>query len=172
MNSQRQSVEGNLIMNNTNLCIFDGHLTKDIVLKYYPNNNEPYASFSIGVSESWKDKATGEPREKTQWPRILVKGKIAEACSKYLHKGSKVFVMTKLETNSWQDAQGVTQYSNDYVVKGFVNGTKIDFLESRPKGDNQKQTQYQQSQASPYQQKQQTPQTGFNDSFKDDQIPI
>ncbi len=89
-----------------------GHLGKDPEVRYLPSG-EAVANFSIATTEKWKDKATGEPREETEWHRISVFGRLAEIVGKYLKKGSLVFVQGKIKTRKYTDGQGVERYSTE-----------------------------------------------------------
>lgn len=89
-----------------------GHLGKDPEVRYLPSG-DPVANFSIATTEKWKDKATGEQREQTEWHRINVFGKLADICSQYLKKGSLVFVQGKITTREWTDKDGIKRYSTE-----------------------------------------------------------
>jgi single-strand DNA-binding protein len=73
------------------------------------------ARFSIATSESWKDKGTGEKKEKTEWHRVVAFGKLAEICGKYLAKGKQVYVEGRLQTSSYEK-DGVTRYNTDIIA--------------------------------------------------------
>ena len=87
-------------------------------------NGEKVANLSIATSETWKDKSTGEKKEKTEWHRVVIFGKLADVVEKYCRKGSKVYVCGKLQTKKWADADGNDKYSTEVVLSGF----KCDFL--------------------------------------------
>ncbi|MDR1334763.1 MAG: single-stranded DNA-binding protein [Holosporaceae bacterium] len=77
-------------------------------------------SFSLATSESWRDKITGERKDKTEWHRVVVfNANLAELCEKYLHKGSKVYVEGQLQTRRWQDQSGVEKYTTEVVLPRF-----------------------------------------------------
>jgi single-strand DNA-binding protein len=77
-------------------------------------------SFSVATSESWRDKITGERKDKTEWHRVVVfNSNLAEICEKYLHKGSKVYVEGQLQTRRWQDQSGVEKYTTEVVLPRF-----------------------------------------------------
>ncbi|WP_050910252.1 single-stranded DNA-binding protein, partial [Vibrio campbellii] len=86
----------------------------------------------IATSESWRDKATGEQREKTEWHRVVLFGKLAEVAGEYLRKGSQVYVEGQLQTRKWQDQSGQDRYSTEVVVQGF-NGV-MQMLGGRAQG--------------------------------------
>jgi single-strand DNA-binding protein len=83
------------------------------------NTGLPVCNFSIATSEQWNDKATGEKKEKTEWHRICVFGKLAEIASTYLTKGAKVYIEGKLQTRKWEDNEGKDRYTTEVIVSGF-----------------------------------------------------
>jgi single-strand DNA-binding protein len=76
-------------------------------------------NISVATSESWKDKVTGEPKEITEWHRVVLFGRLAEIANNYLNKGSKVFLEGKLQTRIWQDQSGVTKYTTEIVANNL-----------------------------------------------------
>lgn len=84
------------------------------------------ANFSLATSESWKDKSSGERREKTEWHRVVCFGKIAEIADAYLQKGTTVMIRGKLRTRKWSDKNGVEKYSTEVVLDGF--DSKLTFI--------------------------------------------
>lgn len=80
---------------------------------------EPIASFSIATSERWKDKTTGEKRERTEWHNVVVFGPLAAIVEKYAKKGSKLYVAGQLRTRKWQDQSGADRWSTEVVLSGF-----------------------------------------------------
>lgn len=95
-------------------------------------NGGAVANITIATSESWRDKATGEQREKTEWHRVVLFGKLAEVAGEYLRKGSQVYVEGQLQTRKWQDQSGQDRYSTEVVVQGF-NGV-MQMLGGRAQG--------------------------------------
>ncbi|MBT4890156.1 MAG: single-stranded DNA-binding protein [Rhodospirillales bacterium] len=92
------------------------------------------ANFSIATSESWKDKSTGERREKTEWHRIVVFNEgLAGIVERFLKKGSKVYVEGSLQTRKWTGNDGIEKYTTEVVLQGF-NGN-LTMLDSRSGGD-------------------------------------
>lgn len=85
-----------------NKLIAIGNLGQDPDTRYIPSG-AAVTTFSIAVSEQWKDKQTGETKERTEWINVEVWGKLAEICSEYLRKGSQCYVEGKLQTDSWED---------------------------------------------------------------------
>ena len=101
-----------------NKVILVGNLGNDPEIRYMPNGGA-VANITIATSESWRDKATGEQREKTEWHRVVLFGKLAEVAGEYLRKGSQVYVEGQLQTRKWQDQSGQDRYSTEVVVQGF-----------------------------------------------------
>ncbi len=98
-----------------NKVILIGNLGKDPEIKYLTSGGA-IANITIATSESWKDKQTGEKKEKTEWHRVVVFGRLAEICGEYLKKGSQVYFEGKLHTRKWQDQSGQDKYSTEVVV--------------------------------------------------------
>lgn len=96
------------------------------------------ANISIATSDSWKDKNTGEIKEKTEWHRVVLFGKLAEVANEYLKKGSQVYIEGKLQTRKWQDQQGQDRYSTEVVVNPI--GGVMQMLGGR-NSDNQPNSQ-------------------------------
>ena len=103
-----------------NKVLLIGRLGADPEIKQMVNGKS-VARLSLATSQSWKDKNTGEKKEKTEWHRVSLFGKLAEIAGQYLDKGSKVYVEGKLQTRSYEQ-DGVKKYATDIVVSGF-NGT-------------------------------------------------
>ncbi|MDN3699387.1 MULTISPECIES: single-stranded DNA-binding protein [Vibrio] len=101
-----------------NKVILVGNLGNDPEIRYMPNGSA-VANITIATSESWRDKATGEPREKTEWHRVALFGKLAEVAGEYLRKGSQVYIEGQLQTRKWQDQSGQDRYTTEVVVQGF-----------------------------------------------------
>ena len=98
-----------------NKVILVGNLGQDPEIRYTADGR-PIANFSIATSESWKDKSSGEKREKTEWHRVVVFGKLAEICGEYLSKGRQVYIEGKLQTRKWQGQDGQDRYTTEVVV--------------------------------------------------------
>ncbi len=88
-------------MANLNRAIVMGVLGRDPEVKNFTNGS--IATFSVATSESWKDKTTGERKDQTEWHRIVVNGRLVDVVTKYLKKGSKVYIEGSLRTRRWQD---------------------------------------------------------------------
>ncbi|MGF1750253.1 single-stranded DNA-binding protein [Vibrio cionasavignyae] len=101
-----------------NKVILVGNLGNDPEIRYMPNGGA-VANITIATSESWRDKATGEQREKTEWHRVALFGKLAEVAGEYLRKGSQVYIEGQLQTRKWQDQSGQDRYTTEVVVQGF-----------------------------------------------------
>ncbi len=113
-----------------NKVILVGNLGRDPEIRYTADGR-PIANFSIATSESWTDKGSGERREKTEWHRVVVFGKLAEICGQYLSKGRQVYIEGKLQTRKWQGQDGQDRYTTEVVVD--INGT-MQMLGSRGEG--------------------------------------
>ncbi|HEM8211015.1 TPA: single-stranded DNA-binding protein [Providencia rettgeri] len=109
-----------------------GHLGNDPEIRYQPSG-DAIATMSIGCSERWKDKKTGEQKEKTEWIRVVVFGKLAENVGEYLKKGSLVFVKGKFRTRKWQDQSGQDRYSTEVTVG--MDGI-VKFLDKKPQSQS------------------------------------
>jgi single-strand DNA-binding protein len=122
-------------MSGVNKVIILGNLGKDPEVRFMPNGNG-VANMTIATSESWKDKQTGEQKEKTEWHRVVMFGKLAEISGEYLKKGSKVYIEGQLQTRKWQNQQGQDQYTTEIVVQGF-NGV-MQMLDGKPQQGQQR----------------------------------
>lgn len=89
-----------------------GRIGMDPEVRYMPSG-DAVTNFSVATSERWKDKATGEQKEATEWHRITTFGKLAEICGEYLRKGSLVYIQGKIVTRKWQDKDGNDRYSTE-----------------------------------------------------------
>ena len=96
-----------------------GNLGRDPETKTFDDGNST-TTFSVATSESWKDKATGEKKEKTEWHRCVCWRQIATIASTYLKKGSKVYVSGSLQTRQYTDKGGVEKYSTEIVVRDMI----------------------------------------------------
>jgi single-strand DNA-binding protein len=105
-------------MAGVNKVIIVGNLGKDPEVKFMPSG-EAVANMTVATSETWKDKQTGEQKEKTEWHRVSMFGKLAEIAGEYLKKGSKVYIEGKLQTRKWTNQQGQDQYTTEIVLQGF-----------------------------------------------------
>jgi single-strand DNA-binding protein len=111
-----------------NKVILVGRLGRDPEIRYTPDGTA-VANFSIATSDEWKDKNTGEKRERTEWHRIVAWRRLGEICGEYLSKGRQVYVEGKLQTRSWEQ-DGVTRYTTEIVA------TDVQFLGGRDAGES------------------------------------
>ena len=102
-------------MSGINKMIVLGRLGKDPEVRYL-QDGKAVANFSVATSEEWKDKATGEKKERVEWHKIVVFGRLAEICGEYLKKGSQAYFEGRLQTRSW-DKDGVTHYAPSGHIK-------------------------------------------------------
>ena len=98
-----------------NKVILVGRLGKDPDTKYMPSG-DAVTNFSIATSENWKDKQSGEKKEKTEWHNIDAFRRLGEICGEYLRKGSQVYIEGKLQTRKWQDKNGNDRYTTEIVA--------------------------------------------------------
>lgn len=108
-------------MASVNKVIIVGHLGRDPEMRHLPSG-EAVANFSVATSESWKDKATGEKQERTEWHRVNFFGKTAEVAGQYLKKGSLVYVEGSLQTRKWTDKEGVEKFTTE------IRGDRLQML--------------------------------------------
>ena len=106
-----------------NKVIIVGNLGKDPEVSYVPSG-AAVAKFSVATSETWKDKTSGEKKERTEWHRIVAWDKLGEICGKYLSKGRQVYVEGKLQTHSYDDKEGVKRYVTEIIAQDvqFLGG--------------------------------------------------
>lgn len=124
-----------------NQCAFIGNLGRDPEVKTMQSGDK-VANLSIGVSERWKDRATGERKERTTWVPIVIWGPLAGVAEQYLRKGSKVFVQGKFSVRKWADKDGQDRYSTEVVLQGpqavlqMLDGAKGGDSQSRSNGSD------------------------------------
>lgn len=122
-------------MGSINKVILVGNLGRDPEIRTL-NNGDRVASLRIATSEMWRDKASGERKEKTEWHAVQIFNEnIVKVCENYLKKGSTVYVEGSLQTRKWTDAQGVEKYSTEVVLQRF-NGT-LTMLGGGERGERQ-----------------------------------
>ena len=100
-----------------NQCQFIGNLGQDPECRTFQNGDK-LTNLRIAVSEKWKDKNTGERKERTEWVPVAIFGPLAGIAEQYLRKGSKVFVSGKMQTRKWQDQSGADRYTTEIVLQG------------------------------------------------------
>lgn len=128
------------------------------------------ANFSIATSESWKDRNTGERKEKTEWHRIVVfNDGLVNVIKNYVHKGSKLYIEGQLQTRKWTDKTGVEKYSTEIVLQGF--SSVLTMLDSKrdSQGGN---SEYQDGGYSQPQQSFNKPAPAQQEHALDDEIPF
>ena len=118
-------------MASVNKAILVGNLGKDPDVRFAADGRT-IVSCTIATSETWKDKQTGERREKTEWHRVVFFGGLAKVAGEYLKKGSQIYIEGKLCTRKWQDQSGQDRYTTEVVVDGF--GGVMQMLGSRSGG--------------------------------------
>lgn len=123
-------------MAGVNKVILVGHLGKDPRIARTQAGGR-IASFSLATSESWRDKATGERREETEWHQVVVyNDRLVEVVEKFLKKGSKVYVEGKNATRKWTDKAGIDRYVTEVVLKPFRGElTLLDSTDRAPAPD-------------------------------------
>jgi single-strand DNA-binding protein len=102
-----------------NKVILVGNLGRDPEIRSTQSGMR-VANLSVATSENWRDKATGERREKTEWHRVVIfNDRLVEVVEKYLRKGSKIYVEGQLQTRKWTDQSGQERYTTEVVLQGF-----------------------------------------------------
>lgn len=151
--------------NSLNKVMLIGSLGRDPEIRSFQSGDK-VASLNVATTESWKDKNTGEKKEKTEWHNVSLFGDgLVRVAEQYLRKGSKVYIEGQLQTRKWQDQSGQDRYTTEIVIRGF-NGSLIMLS---PRGSNSNSTQQQAAEP-------QAPQNPFgsDDPFgdMDDDIPF
>ncbi len=112
-----------------NKVILVGNLGRDPEIKQLPSGSS-LANLSVATSENWRDKASGERKERTEWHRVVIFSEgLVRVCEQYLKKGSKVYLEGQLETRKWQDKDGNDRYSTEVVLRNF--GSTLTMLDGR-----------------------------------------
>jgi single-strand DNA-binding protein len=102
-----------------NQCTFIGNLGREPETRTFTNGNK-VCNLRLAVSEKWKDKASGEAKERTEWVSVAIfQEGLIRVAEQYLHKGSKVYISGKFTTRKWQDKDGNDKYSTEIVLQGF-----------------------------------------------------
>ncbi|MGH6790041.1 MAG: single-stranded DNA-binding protein [Pseudolabrys sp.] len=115
-----------------NKVILIGNLGADPEIRR-TQDGRPIANLRVATSESWRDKNTGERREKTEWHRVVIFNEgLCKIVEQYLKKGSKVYLEGALQTRKWQDKDGQDKYSTDVVLQGF--NSQLTMLDTRGGG--------------------------------------
>ena len=140
-----------------NKVILVGNLGQKPEMRYTATQTA-VANLSIATTESWKDKESGENRDKTEWHRVVFFGSLAEIAEKYLDKGSSVYVEGKIQTRKWQDKDGNDRYTTE------VLGNQLTMLGSKSSLDSSNQTDS--SSNTPF------PDDDSGEGLSDDDIPF
>ena len=102
-----------------NETVLIGNLGKDPEIRSFQNGGR-VAHFSLATTESWKDKKTGERKEKTEWHQVAIMAeRLVTVAEKYLKKGAKVYVKGRLETRKWADKEGIERYATEVVLRPY-----------------------------------------------------
>lgn len=116
-----------------NKCLFIGNLGRDPDIRTM-NSGERVANLSLGVTEKWRDKASGERKERTEWVRVVVFNEnLVKLCENYLRKGSQVFVEGSMQTRKYEQG-GVEKYSTEIILQKFRG--EITMLGGRSEGQS------------------------------------
>jgi single-strand DNA-binding protein len=121
-------------MASVNKVIIVGNLGKDPETRYMPSG-DAMTNIAVATTDKWKDKASGEQKEQTEWHRVSFFGKLAEIAGQYLKKGSQVYIEGKLRTRKWTDKDGVEKYTTEVIADS------MQMLGSRP-GNSQSADEY------------------------------
>ena len=115
-----------------NKVILVGNLGADPEVRNFPNGGK-VCNLSIATSENWKDRNTGERRERTEWHRVAIFSEpLVRVAEQYLRKGSKVYIEGQLETRKWQDQSGADRYSTEVVLRPYRS--ELTMLDARGEG--------------------------------------
>jgi single-strand DNA-binding protein len=123
-----------------NKVILVGNLGKDPEVRRL-NSGDPVVNFTLATSETWRDKNSGDRKEKTEWHNVVIfNDNLAKVAEQYLKKGMKVYVEGQLQTRKWQDQQGQDRYTTEIVLQKFRG--ELQMLDSRNSGDGGGQVSY------------------------------
>ncbi|QED27769.1 single-stranded DNA-binding protein [Microvenator marinus] len=140
-----------------NKVMLIGRLGSDPELRY-TQGGQPVANFNLATNERWNDK-NGQSQERTEWHRVVVWGKLAELCEKYLKKGRQAYVEGRLQTNSWDDKDGNKRYTTEVVAQ------TVQFLDGGSSGGGGGPSGRDDGPGP-------GPESNFDQSFNDDDIPF
>ena len=116
-----------------NKVILVGNLGNEPEVRNLPSGGK-VVNLSVATSEQWRDKSTGERKERTEWHRVVIFSEgLAKVAEQYLHKGSKVYIEGQLQTRKWQDQSGQDRYSTEVVLQGF--NSNLTMLDGRGEGE-------------------------------------
>jgi single-strand DNA-binding protein len=115
-----------------NKVILVGNLGRDPEVRRM-TSGDPVVNLSVATSDSWRDKASGERKEKTEWHRVVIFSEpLAKVAEQYLRKGSKVYLQGQLQTRKWTDKDGVEKYSTEVVLNRF--NSELVLLDAKGEG--------------------------------------
>lgn len=115
-----------------NKVIIVGNLGRDPEVRSFQNGGK-VCNITVATSENWRDKNTGERRERTEWHRVAIFSEgLVRVAEQYLRKGSKVYIEGQLETRKWQDQNGQDKYSTEVVLRGY--NSNLTMLDGRSEG--------------------------------------
>jgi len=142
-------------MSSVNKVILVGHLGADPEVRTFQNGGQ-VCNLRLATSETWRDKNSGERRERTEWHAVAIFSEgLVKVAEKYLRKGSKVYIEGQLQTRKWQDQSGNDRYSTEVVLQGY--GASLVMLDGA-KGGGDRQQEH--------------PPSGGGGGFPDDEIPF
>lgn len=131
-NGATDSKQENIVAGSLNKVTLIGNLGADPEVRTF-NNGGKVCNLSIATTEKWRDKNTGENREKTEWHRVAIFSEgLVRVCEQYLRKGSSVYLEGKIQTRKWQDQSGADRYSTEVVLQGF--DSRLIMLDGRNSG--------------------------------------
>jgi single-strand DNA-binding protein len=147
-------------MAGVNKVILVGNLGKDPEVRR-TTSGDPIVNFTVATSENWRDKTSGERKERTEWHRVVIFNEnLAKVAEQYLHKGSKVYLEGQLQTRKWTDKEGNEKYTTEVVLSRFRG--ELQLLDSRGEGSSSRATASAQD----------TPARSFERAEMDDEIPF
>lgn len=156
-----------------NKVILVGNVGGDPEIKSMNNGNE-VANFSLATNESWKDKDTGERKDRTEWHRIVVFSQpLINVIRNYIKKGSKLYIEGALQTRKWTDQSGIEKYSTEVVLQGYNSTLRM--IDSRNSQGEDNMYQDQESDKKPANDYKKSSKSANEESFKedlDDEIPF
>ena len=117
-------------MSSVNKVILIGNLGADPEVRHLPNG-DTVCNLRMATTDKWKDKATGDLKEATEWHRVILFRRLGEIAGEYLKKGSQVFIEGRLRTRKWQDRDGSERYTTE------IEASEMQMLGSRPPGSKE-----------------------------------
>ncbi|MBA3035488.1 MAG: single-stranded DNA-binding protein [Desulfobacterium sp.] len=131
-------------MSGLNKVMLIGRLGKDPEIRY-TTAGVAIANFTIATSDEWKDKESGDKKERTEWHRIVAFAKLGEICGEYLSKGKQIYVEGRIQTRAWDDKDGNKRYTTEIVASDVQFLDKKDSGASDRKGSNSNDAMYENS---------------------------